>query len=47
MKNQNLEPYEREFLKILARQLQRNLEKKQQVNEPHKNVDTSKPLDPV
>lgn len=29
MKNLNLQPYEREFLKILARQLKRNLEKKQ------------------
>ncbi|MFJ2042185.1 hypothetical protein ACIOBL_01205 [Paenibacillus taichungensis] len=47
MKNQNLEPYEREFLKILARQLQRNLEKKKQMNESDKKVDSPKPLDPV
>ncbi len=43
MKKQNLEPYEREFLKILARQLQRNLEKKQTSSE--KKDETSKPRD--
>ena len=46
MKNQNLEPYEREFLKILARQLKRNLEKKQAIP-PEKKDETLKPPDPV